>query len=431
MRAAPLILDRLERLTGMSFKRELGLLSATSLGIGGILGAGIFVLSGVAISEAGPAAILSFVIGALLSLMIGFSYITLSKAFPGEGGAYYYAAKSYSHRYSFLTGWIYFGAWIIASGYVTLGFGEYVHSMTGLPAIPVGVALIVVLTGMNLLGVKISGWFQTALIVAELVLLVLVFGAGLPHINIGNFHPILPNGLHPMLSASLLGFLSLTGWDVIAVASKEIKNANKNVPLSIFASIMVVSVVYIALVFVMVGLYPYQSYTGNAAPVVMAVSKVFGNHISTILVGCIVSIALVATTNSFIMVTSRTLHALSSNTGFPRFLSWTSNIGVPWVSILVVNLLKTIVLILGNLGLYTGGTGFLYLVSFILTLLCLPPFNRSFPIRVKRIYQILTVLSVLLSLFVLVNNTKEGTIYGVLWVLIGLVLYSIWGKAIS
>lgn len=412
----------------MNLKRELGFIQSTSLGIGGILGAGIFVLSGVAISEAGPAAIISFAIGALLSLLIGFSYMALSKAYPGQGGAYHYAIQSYGKGFGFFTGWIYFGAWIIASGYVTLGFGEYVKNLTGLPAIPTGILLIVLLSIMNLMGVKVSGRVQTILICTELVLLVAVILISLGKVHFGNLHPFLPHGFNPMLGASLLGFLSLTGWDVIAVASKEIKNARKNVPLSIVTSIGIVTVIYLALIYVMVGIFPSDQYANTAAPVVMAVSKVFGSQIAIVLVALIVSVALAATANSFIMVTSRTLFALSEDGGLPKVLRKTNSKNVPWVSIVLVNLMKVFVLLLGNLSIFAQGTGFLYLASFILTLICLPPFNRKFHLKIGTFTQVATVLGVLVSVGVLINDGLTGVIYGIAWVIVGLSLYMIWGK---
>lgn len=407
----------------MKLQRELGFVQATSLGIGGILGAGIFVLSGVAISETGPSAIVSFAIGALLSLMIGFSYIELSKAFPGQGGAFHYAINSRGRGYGFFTGWIYFGAWIIASGYVTLGFGEYVKTLTNLPAVPTGIFLIILLTGMNLLGVKVSGRFQTILVVSEIFLLTIVILVSFSKIDISNLHPFMPFGIKPILAASLLGFLSLTGWDVIAVASREIKNANRNVPLSIIASIAIVTIVYLGLIYIMVGLYPFNAYHNSGAPVILAVSKVFGKNISVIMIALIVSIALAATTNSFIMVTSRTLFSLSEHGGLPKFLRKTNIKGVPWVSILVVNLMKIIVLIFGDLNLFAQGTGFLYLVSFILTLFCLPPFNRNFKTNIKGFSKVATITSVLIAIGVLINDSMNGVIYGVIWIFTGILLY--------
>ncbi|MED4322210.1 MULTISPECIES: APC family permease [Heyndrickxia] len=407
----------------MGFKKELGLFTAISLGIGGILGAGIFVLSGVAISQAGPAALLSFLIGATLSLMIGFAYVELSKAYPGQGGAYDYARLSRGPNYGFFTGWIYLGAWVIASGYVTLGFGEYMSELTGFPAVPIGILLIVVLAIMNLLGVRISSAFQLGLIVSELILLFIVIAISFAKVDFSNLTPFVPNGPFAVISASLLGFLSLTGWDVIAVASKEIKNAGRNVPLAIFISIITVSIIYIGLIFVMTGILPYQAYENEAAPVVVAVSKVLGNRLSTIIIALIVSIALAATANAFIMVTSRTLYSLSEEGHVPKIFSKINARGVPWVSVIAVNLLKIGVLIFGNLYLYAQGTGFLYLSSFILTLLCLPPFNKNYKRKISLIRKLIIVFSVLLSAFVLVNNSTEGIIYGFVWMIIGCIAF--------
>src|SRR6266571_201173 len=135
-------------------RRVLNLREAVALGIGGTIGGGIFVLVGTAIGQAGPGAVLSFALAFLASLLIALPYAELACRYPLAGGGYAFARAVLGRHWGFFMGWDYWGAYLFISGYVTLGFGSYLHSLLGIPPLFGALGLITCCTIINLLGVK-------------------------------------------------------------------------------------------------------------------------------------------------------------------------------------------------------------------------------------------------------------------------------------
>src|SRR5437660_771176 len=195
-------------------RRVLTLREAVALGVGGTIGGGIFVLVGAAARRAGPGALLAFLLAFGVSLLIALPYAELACRYPLAGGGYAFARALLGPHWGFLMGWGYWGAYIFISGYVTLGFGGYLHALTGLPPISGALALIGISTGINLVGVRLSGLVQS-LVIGVAIVALLAFGVlGLPHVHIAQFTPFLPYGIGGVAVATLLDFLAfiaLTG----------------------------------------------------------------------------------------------------------------------------------------------------------------------------------------------------------------------------
>ena len=201
-------------------RRVLTLREAVALGIGGTIGGGIFVLVGAAAGRAGPGALLAFVLAFGVSLLIALPYAELACRYPLAGGGYAFARALLGPHWGFLMGWGYWGAYIFISGYVTLGFGGYLHALTGLPPVPGALALIGICTIINLVGVRLSGLVQSLVIGLAMAALLGFSIAGLWHIHIEQFTPFLPFGLGGVAMAALLAFLAFGGFDMVAAAGR-------------------------------------------------------------------------------------------------------------------------------------------------------------------------------------------------------------------
>src|SRR5215471_11479489 len=165
-------------------RRVLTLREAVALGVGGTIGGGIFVLVGAAAGRAGPGALLAFVLAFAVSLLIAMPYAELACRYPLAGGGYAFARAVLGQHWGFLMGWGYWGAYIFVSGYVTLGFGGYLHALTGWPPVLGALALIAISTAINLMGVKLSGLAQRVVIGVAIVALLVFSMLGLPHIHV-------------------------------------------------------------------------------------------------------------------------------------------------------------------------------------------------------------------------------------------------------
>src|SRR5258707_932556 len=214
-------------------RRVLNLREAVALGIGGTIGGGIFVLVGAAAGRAGPGVLLAFVLAFSVSLLIGLPYAELACRYPLAGGGYAFARALLGPHWGFLMGWGYWGAYIFISGYVTLGFGGYLHALTGLPPVPGALALIGICTIINLVGVRLSGLVQSLVIGLAMAALLGFSIAGLWHIHIEQFTPFLPFGLGGVAMAALLAFLAFGGFDMVAAAGEEIASPERNLPRAI------------------------------------------------------------------------------------------------------------------------------------------------------------------------------------------------------
>src|SRR5215467_257987 len=176
-------------------RRVLTLREAVALGVGGTIGGGIFVLVGAAAGRAGPGALLAFVLAFAVSLLIAMPYAELACRYPLAGGGYAFARAVLGQRGGFLMGWGYWGAYIFVSGYVTLGFGGYLHALTGLSPVLGALTLIGISITINLIGVKLSGLAQSVVIGVAIAALLIFSMLGLPHIHMQQFTPFLPFGL--------------------------------------------------------------------------------------------------------------------------------------------------------------------------------------------------------------------------------------------
>ena len=259
---------------------ELGLLDATMIGMGAMIGAGIFVLTGLAAEIAGPAAILVFALNGVVTAFTGLSYAELASAIPKSGGGYAFVREIFSDISSFVMGWMLWFAYMIAGALYALGFApnflELLHvydlvpppeqvSAVALPvvdlAVPaaVGLAFLAVATfvTLNAASTAASGSVETIFTLVKVSILVLFvgFGALSPMFSSAEFQPLFPGEktAFAILPAMGLTFIAFEGYDLITTVTEEVKNPRENIPKAIFVSLGATVVVYLAVVGVAIG----------------------------------------------------------------------------------------------------------------------------------------------------------------------------------
>src|SRR6266478_718092 len=291
-------------------RRVLTLREAVALGIGGTIGGGIFVLVGAAAGRAGPGALLAFVLAFSVSLLIALPYAELACRYPLAGGGYAFARALLGPHWGFLMGWGYWGAYIFISGYVTLGFGGYLHALTGLPPVPGALALIGICTIINLVGVRLSGLVQSLVIGLAMAALLGFSIAGLWHIHIEQFTPFLPFGLSGVAVASLLAFLAFGGFDMVAAAGEEIASPERNLPRAILLTLFIVLGLYLLVTFVALGTLPWNELGRSSAPLSAAATQFLGAP-GRQLTAAAAILTTAATGNAVLVVTSRIAFAMA------------------------------------------------------------------------------------------------------------------------
>ena len=338
--------------------RSLGFWGATGIGIGAIIGTGIFVLIGVASGIAGPAVILSFIIAGFVALLTGLSTAELSSFIHESGGSYIYTAKAFGAFPGFVVGWMKSFDYIVGASAVSVGFAAYFTYFVGIPAatgtlVIVGTIWPLVLMLLNIKGIQEASWTNNLLVALKiLALMVFIFvgaSALLASGNYSNYHPFFPQGFSGVMSGAAIIFFAFIGFNTIAVMAEEVKDPEKNVPRAILFAFAICTLIYIGVSVVAVGIVNWQTLGASSAPLEFALKTVTNN----VFILQFVAISALFATTSVIMASimggSRALFAMARQGVLPHALSTISRQGVPMFTILICGL------VISGIVLVTGG----------------------------------------------------------------------------
>jgi amino acid transporter len=400
---------------------KIGFREATSIGVGGILGAGIFVLSGTASAQAGPAVLVAFALALVTSLSLAMCFAELSSMHKDSGGQYAYAKAHLPPTVATVVGWANMGAWISGSAFVGTGFGEHLHLVV--PAIPpvLGAstltALIVIL---NLFGLRVSGRVQFLIMLLEVGLLTVFIVIGGSAMEAGNLTPFVTHGWFGILAASVVGFIALMGWDAVVVAAEEIERPQRTIPASIFASLGIVFVLYSGLLLVINGVVPSGELKDTATPVADAAAVLLGSAGRTT-VNVIIVVALTATVNSFVIVISRTAFVLARDGRAPAAVARRTSRGVPWVAIVWAGASQLSMTVFSNLRFAVSATGFLYTVTSIAAIAALLVSRRKDAVASFRVplYPFTPLVALVLCFALIASAGAAGVVVGTVWLVGG------------
>jgi len=253
----------------------LGLFDATSIGIGAIIGGGIFVVTGIVAGLAGPALIVSIVIAAAIAALTALSLAELTSWLPAEGSVYEYAHRLVSPFAGFLTGWMWVVSNTFAGAAVSLGFAYYFSSLfPGVQPKLIAAAVCIAFTAVNYVGVRQSTALNNILVSAKIVILMIFVGSGLSHTHSGNFTPFFPSEVGVLYGAFFI-FFAYGGFARVAVVAEEVKDARRTVPRAMMLSLAISSVIYLLVGVVAVGL------VGAGTLLVQAISEDRARPLST------------------------------------------------------------------------------------------------------------------------------------------------------
>jgi APA family basic amino acid/polyamine antiporter len=353
-----------------TLNRTLGPASLVALGIGAIIGAGLFSLTGIAAAEnAGPAIAISFVLAAIACAFAGLCYSEFSTMIPIAGSAYTYAYATMGELLAWIIGWdlvleyavgaatvsiswsayvtsflhdlgINLPPYLIASPWqpVQLPGGELVHGLVNLPA----VFIICVISILLIVGIKESANVNAVVVIIKVAVVLVFIGVGIWFVKGSNYTPFIPEntgkfgefGWSGILRAAGVIFFAYIGFDAVSTAAQETKNPQKNMPIGIIGSLVVCTILYVAFSIVMTGLANYQEFRGAAAPVAVAIART-----PYLWLQPLVKLAIIAGFTSVILVMllgqSRVFFSMSRDGLLPRLFSdvhprfrtpWRSNI---------------------------------------------------------------------------------------------------------
>lgn len=413
-------------------RRNLTLFDATALALGAIIGAGIFVISGVASGLAGPAVILSIIIAGVVSSFTAFSFVKLSSKFVQEGGPYVYSKQVISNFAGFITGWIWLFANVVAGATVSIGLASYVVVLfPSIPLVPIAVSSVLVLTALNIVGIRQSSIFNAVLVLLKLSALSLFVIIGFSHLNFSFYEPFAPNGISGVLSATALIFFAYTGFGRAATAAEEVKDPERTVPRSIILSLILSSIVYILVGIVSVGLVPYQQLANSGSPLSDAVNSGIKLQWLNVFVSFAAIVATVSVLLTAVIGVSRVSFAMARDGLLPRFLSKThEKFATPYMAIIAAGAVMATLPVIGGLKETASVTNFGSLTAYALVNLCaIVVIKRESGNRAKKsLHTLISALGLISCITLLYFLTPLAWLAGVSWILVGVFYFVAKGK---
>ncbi len=335
--------------TSVKLTRELGLGAAMSIGIGTMICAGIFVLPGIAAAKAGPIVILAFALCGLVAVLIALCMSELSTGMPLAGGGYLFIVRAFGPMMGTVMGGCLWISLIFASAFYMVGFGYYVADVLGISHVVLALTMTGMLTGLNYIGAKETGRTQNVIVAALLIILSVFFLRAIFSVDVDNLQPIIPPeiGLSGFFVITPVLFVTFMGFAEIAAVSEEIKNPDRNLPIAVVGSVVIVTVVYCAVEFCVVGLRPYNDPTMLSETILIEMAQMLMGRAgySLLLLGGV--FATVSSANASIMAASRISFAMGRDGLMP---DWFNQIHprfrTPYRSILVTGGLTMILLVI-------------------------------------------------------------------------------------
>jgi len=278
---------------GPRLRRTLGVWHLTAISIGATLGTGILVVLGTAVPLAGPAVWISFVLAGVAALLSALSYAEMAGSVPVSGSSYSYAYATLGEGIAWVCGWCLVLEYAVSVAAVAVGAGQYVNEaldVFGL-ALPAAIAeppgaggvlnlpaavLVLLATLVLVPGARESAWVNTLLVVVKVALLVFFVAVAFTAFSIGNFEPLAPMGAAGVSAAASRLFFSYIGFDAASTAGEEARDAKRDLPRAIIASIVIITVLYILVAVAAIGARPWTTFTDGEATLVTIVADITG-----------------------------------------------------------------------------------------------------------------------------------------------------------
>jgi APA family basic amino acid/polyamine antiporter len=425
-------------------RRELGSFDVLVLGIGVIVGAGIFTLVGEAAGIAGPAVTLSFVVAGVVCALAALCYAELAAMVPAAGSAYTYTFATLGQLVAFIIGWDLILEFTIGAAAVGVSFAGYLNSLLdqifgvtlpdGITAPPgdggsvnvFAIAVVLVVGAILVRGIRITARATIYLVAITIAVLLVVIGVGATEVDSGNWEPYFPNGWSGVREGAALVFFAYIGFDVVATTAEETKNPQRSMPIGIIGSLAIVTVLYLAVAAVITGMRPFDELTGDAPVAEAFDGKGLEWVAAFIYAGAL--IAVLKTVMILMLGQSRVAFAMARDRLLPPALGATHpRFGTPYritlVTMVAVALLAGFVPLSELARLVNIGTLFAFgLVAIGVLVLRVRDPERERPFRTPAAY-VTAPLAVVGCLYLATKLPGETWIRFVVWMAIGFVVY--------
>lgn len=458
---------------GHRLKKELSAWDLTVFGIGVIIGTGIFVLTGQqAHVNAGPAIALSFVVAGIACALAALCYAEFASTVPVAGSAYTFSYATLGELVAWIIGWDLVLELALGAAVVARGWSGYLASLFNLPTWLAGdtarpdfaaMAIVLALTVIGVLGTKLSGRLTGVLVVVKVAVVLFVIVAGLFFIKTANYQPFVPPsvpapatdsgvdqpliqaafGLSPsafgafgILAAASVVFFAYIGFDIVATAAEETRNPKRDIPRGIIGSLVICTVLYMAVSIVITGMLNYKDPRMNTSAPLAEAFKANGVNWASSLISIGAVCGLTTVVLVLMLGQNRVLFAMSRDGLLPTKLAAVHpKFGTPYVITIATGIFVAIlagVVPLGELSkLVSIGTLFAFVLvsaGVIILRRTRPDLERSF--RVPAVPWV-PILSILACLWLMLNLSVATWLRFIVWLILGFVIYFAYGHSHS
>ncbi|EMR01488.1 APC family permease [Cesiribacter andamanensis] len=301
-------------------KRDLGLLDAVGVGLGAVIGAGLFVVTGVAAGVAGPAFLLGLFMAGLAASCNGLSSAQLAATYPQAGGTYEYGYRVLNPWLGFSAGWMFLASKLSAGGVVALGFGTYLAALVpGIPPRGAAVAATLLLMAANYWGIKKAGKLNLLIVGLTLAALLYFILAGIPSFTPANLRPFAPQGWQGIARAAALLFFAFTGYARIATLGEEVRDPRTTIPRAVIITLLSSVLLYAAVALVAVAGVGADALSRSSSPLSEA-ARAFSLPGVLLVVGIGATTAMLGVLLSQLLGISRMLYAMARRRDLPALL---------------------------------------------------------------------------------------------------------------
>jgi APA family basic amino acid/polyamine antiporter len=415
-------------------RKELGVLGVTAITAGIVIGAGVFVVTGIAAKYAGAWTWISYAIGAVPVILVGLSTVMLNLMYPVEGGeSYVYPTRIVNKYAGFLSGW---AMWLALIGPVAITAKAFIMYVNALPGLDTkfdvligGVIVTLVFFIINWIGIKTVKIIQNFLFIFMVAGLVIYIILCLPHLNMENITMAAPQGFAGVWKGASLLIFAYAGLTLAADLGEEAKDPAKTISWGIALGVTIPAILYIASAFVSTAVIPWQEFAGSDAPYAAVAGKYMGTFGVTFII-LVAWAAILSSHNAEQTVGSRILFGTSRDKLLPKAFAAINKFGVPSNSLILTAAVAVFLIISGTIQLVAEIVVAMFLYNWIITHVAVlmapktqPDLFKNAPLKLSGWKAVCPVAGIIISASLLIYQGPKALIYSAVWLAIGSIFY--------
>lgn len=351
----------------MSKVLDLGLKELIAIGVGGMIGGGIFSVMGLAVGVTGNATPIAFLLGGALALIMGYSYVKLAVAFHNDGASFTYLEHAFpNHKFiGAITGWTVIIGYIGTMALYAFTFGAYGSELLGETSTTLrqtlSVGIVVFFMLINLIGTTTLGKTEDFIVYGKILLLGVLAFAGMRSVEVQSLTPLFDHGFVSVFMAAALVFVAFEGFQLIANGVCETKNPKKNIALGIYGSIIIVTIIYVVLSIIAIGsLTQGELVAAEEYALAVAVEPSMGVT-GRVLVSVAALLATASAINATMFGASRMMAEMATEHEMPKAFSFRNRKTVPWIAVITLGALTLAFAYFGSLELIASFSSLTFL----------------------------------------------------------------------